>query len=81
VEANVVVPGDEAARITAVSEDVGFVVVAGDADVVGPCDFPSSECLNVQVERWMNGGAMCSLTQQNLGFSVSGKVGGDGVFD
>jgi hypothetical protein len=39
VEANIVIPGDEAARITAVSEDVGFVVVAGGADVVGLCDF------------------------------------------
>lgn len=39
MEANIVIPGDEAARITAVSEDVGFAVVAGDADVVGPCDF------------------------------------------
>ena len=39
MEANIVIPGDEAARITAVSEDVGFAVVASDADVVGRCDF------------------------------------------
>ena len=55
MEANIIVPGDEAARITAVSEDVGFVVVAGDADVVGPCDFAKLgmlECPGRTLNEW-----------------------------
>ena len=55
MEANIVIPGDEATRITAVSEDVGFVVVAGDADVVGPCDFDKPrmlECPGGTLDEW-----------------------------
>jgi hypothetical protein len=40
---------------TAVSEDVGFVVVAGDADVVGPCDFAKLgmlECPGRTLNEW-----------------------------
>jgi hypothetical protein len=54
VEANIVIPGDEAARITAVS-DVGFAVVAGDADVVGPCGFAKLgilECPGGTLDEW-----------------------------
>jgi hypothetical protein len=55
VETNIAIPGDEAARITAVSEDVGFVVVAGDADVVGPCYFDKLgmlECPSGTLDEW-----------------------------
>ena len=33
-----IIPRNEAARISAISEDVEFAVVAGCADVIGPCD-------------------------------------------
>jgi hypothetical protein len=55
VEANTAIPGDEATRITVGSEDVGFVVVAGGADVVGPCDFAKLgmlECPGGALDEW-----------------------------
>ena len=48
MEANVVIPGDEAARITAVSEEVNFGVIAGDANVVRPCDLAKLGMLGME---------------------------------
>jgi hypothetical protein len=72
VEADIIIPGNEVARITAVSEDVGFAVVAGDTYIIGPCGFAKLgmlECPGGTLDEWRRHGC-CSIYYKALQFDI-----------
>ena len=70
------IPSNEAAGISAISEDVELAIVAGYADVIWPCDIANA--LGAPFDLCE---AMCSRTRQNFGFSGSGEMETCGVLD